>query len=71
MHSTRGVDFNKEKCKLCEFLGFLCCGHVSYQIWSWLPEILREPKIWRLEAIHNYHFVVKGHPPLIKLIYVS
>ena len=29
-----GFCFIGEGCKLCEFIGFLCSGHVTYQIWS-------------------------------------
>ena len=72
------IGFNRASCELCSFLGFLCSGHVTYQIWSWLPKVkaASKTKTWpktkskirskfkirRLEVIHRNHFVVKGLP---------
>ena len=37
--SPVGLSFIGERCKLCEFIRFLCSDHVTYQIWSWLPKV--------------------------------
>ena len=34
-----GVGFNTERCKLGEFKGFSCSGHVTYQIHTWLSKL--------------------------------
>ena len=33
------LGYCKPRCKLYEFIGFLCSGHVTYQIWSGLPKL--------------------------------
>ena len=66
-----GVGFNTERCKLGEFKGFSCSGHVTYQIHTWLSKLkapLTEqtwPKIntgyWGSPC--DIHFLVKGLSP--------
>ena len=31
---TVGIVFIRVTCKLFEFIGFLCSGHMTFQIWS-------------------------------------